>query len=109
MRTKTFKTYILLGVIALNALDAAAQLPDTTIKFGTWQFGAAPLQRDLYPEISGRFSNVGWKDIEIEPDVWDWIIFDSDLTTRLEGGLPVMYKVYVKDFCPDWLFTTGGV
>ena len=109
MRTKTFKTYILLGVIALNALDAAAQLPDTTIKFGTWQFGAAPLKRDLYPEISGRFSNVGWKDIEIEPDVWNWIIFDSDLTTRLEGGLPVMYKVYVKDFCPDWLFTTGGV
>lgn len=109
MRTKNFRTYILLGIFAIAALSATAQLPDTTLKFGTWQFGATPLPHDLYPEISGRFSKLGWNEIEIEPDVWDWTIFDSDLTTRLEGDLQVMYKVYVKDFCPDWLYTTGGV
>ncbi|MEP7319899.1 MAG: hypothetical protein ABI921_14185, partial [Panacibacter sp.] len=109
MNTKTFKAYFVLCIVLVTAVTTKAQLPDTSFKFGVWQFAAEPIKRDLYPEILGRFSNIGWKDIEIQPDVWDWTIFDNDIITRLEGGLPVMFKVYVKELAPDWLYTIGGV
>ena len=106
---KNYLHYVVIGLLYLCPISLSAQSTDSLLKFGVWQFGAAPLSSKLYPEISGRFSNLGWKDLEIAPDVWDWSIFDAEINARVEGGLLVMYKIYVKDESPDWLFTTGGV
>lgn len=101
--------FFVLAVLCLNANSANAQTSDSTVKFGVWQFGAAPLSSSIYPQISGRFSTIGWGEIETAPDVWDWTAFDSSLSTRVADGLPVMFKVYVKEQAPAWLYTTGGV
>ena len=101
--------FFVLAVLCLNANSVNAQTSDTTLKYGVWQFGAAPLSSTTYPEISGRISTIGWREIETSPDVWDWSGFDSSLTTRVADGLPVIFKIYVKDQAPDWLYTTGGV
>ncbi|HRH47805.1 MAG TPA: T9SS type A sorting domain-containing protein [Panacibacter sp.] len=106
---KNYQLILVIGLLYLCPIYSSAQSTDSILKFGVWQFGAEPLTAKFYPEISGRFSNLGWKDLEIAPDVWDWSIFDAEINARAEGGLLVMYKIYVKDECPDWLFTTGGV
>ena len=77
------------------------------VNAGIWQTYTEPLPIAQNPEIRGRLCNFTWKDLETAPGVWNWSVFDADLTNRTKDGLPVIFLVYTKEDAPDWLFTNG--
>lgn len=60
-----------------------------------------------YPVIKGRLVNINWSDFEIAPDVWNWSVFDKDITDHIADSMPIIFMVYTRTSAPDWIFSNG--
>jgi hypothetical protein len=102
---------LFLAIFCLLSVSAGAQVIDTTsYNPGIWQAFSKSLPSSEYPEIKGRLCNFYWRDLEVAKGVWDWSVFDKDLASRTEDGLPLIFMVYVRGpqgDAPDWLYING--
>src|SRR4051812_31046961 len=95
---------ICISTFILCTFSAKAQ---DLINPGIWQAFSNPLSSTQYSEIRGRLCNFYWRDIQTDPNSWNWTAFDNDLAIRTKDGLPVIFMVYVKGTkgdAPDWLY-----
>ncbi len=105
---KNLASVIMLCFLLTPFTEVRAQFSDTTsYNFGIWQAWSPPLSSVLYPEIKGRLCNQKWKDIEPQPNVFNWTAFDSEMASRASDGLPIVFCIYTKEDAPDWLFENG--
>ena len=51
--------------------------------------------------------NINWSDFEIAPDVWNWSVFDKDITDHIADSMPIIFMVYTRTSAPDWIFSNG--
>src|SRR5438477_8060659 len=91
-----------MGMLCLCAfLSVSAQTTDTSnYNYGIWQYVGDPLDRTTYSEVRGRLCNFRWADLEIAPNVWNWVQFDSNLTVRAKDSLPIIFMVYTETDAP---------
>lgn len=108
MKNHLFKIFIGMFCLITTTVSSFAQGVDTShYNFGIWQYGSDALSKVTFPEIRGRIEIYYWKDIEPSSNVWNWTFFDSCLASKTKDQLPVIFKVYTKDYAPDWLYTNG--
>ena len=102
------KNHLATCFLFICVISARAQTTDTThYNYGIWQTFSKPVSKIVTPELQGRLCNFRWADLEIAPNVWNWVQFDEDLRSRAKDSLPVIFMVYTKEDAPDWLFTNG--
>src|SRR5262245_44538351 len=68
---------------------------------GIWADYGIPVSAVNFPEFKGRLVNVNWSDIELQPNVWDWTVFDDDLVKRTTDSMPVIFMVYTRMNAPE--------
>src|SRR5262249_15457307 len=104
------KNTLLLGVLLLAATALSAQSTGSTDNiYGTRQnWGGSPLNKADYPEIYGLLYNFKWRDLEPQPNVWNWTALDAEMMKH-DGTMPFQLMIFTKEEAPDWLFTTGSV
>ena len=84
-----------------------ASSSQTFYSSGIWQDYGAPMSPKNYPVIKGRLVNINWSDFEIAPDVWNWSVFDKDITDHIADSMPIIFMVYTRTSAPDWIFSNG--
>ena len=94
-----------MGIFTLCAVDASSQTVPS-VNFGIWQATQETTKND-YGRLSGRLTDLHWKDIEVLPNVWVWKHFDSIMTVFAKDKIPFNFLVYTKEDAPDWLYTNG--
>src|SRR4051812_42830332 len=105
---KNHLSNLVVGLLCLCFFSVKAQTTDTThYNYGVWQTFSSPISKITTPELQGRLCNFRWADLEIAPNVWNWIQFDSNLTSRAKDSLPIIFMVYTKMDAPDWLYSNG--
>ena len=90
----------------VNSLSFSQTLDSDRI-YGLWQNRATVVNKFDYPELQGRLFNYKWKDLEVNPDVWDWGSFDNYIFDHLNDSLPIILCVFTQENAPDWLFDLG--
>lgn len=91
-------------MLLLVSISSSSQ---TLSNSGIWQDYGAPLNPKTYPSIKGRLVNINWADFETAPDVWNWSIFDKDITDHIADSMPIIFMVYTRTSVPDWIFSNG--
>lgn len=105
---KNLACMLMLCFAVTFSLESTAQATDTTeYNFGIWQGWSKPLSIAQYPEVKGRLCNLKWKDIEPQPNVFEWAAFDSEMTSRASDGLPIVFAIFTKEDAPMWLYQNG--
>lgn len=99
--------YIAVMFLLLSSPATSQSVNDIFSNSGIWSDYGKPLSASTYPEFKGRLVNVSWSDIETSPNVWNWTIFDEDISSHVADSMPVIFMVYTRMDAPQWLFSNG--
>lgn len=104
---KRRRQVILLMLLCFFVISARAQTAQQVFSnSGIWGDYGEVVNSAAY-SLKGRLVNIPWRDIETSPNVWNWKVFDADITQHIDGDRPVIFMVYTGMNAPDWLFTNG--
>ena len=105
--TNQIRQILAIMCLFVSTVANTQAVKDVFSNSGIWEDYGTPVSATTYPEFKGRLVNCSWSDIEVAPNVWDWKIFDEDITDHIADNMPVIFMIYTRMNAPDWIFSNG--
>jgi hypothetical protein len=83
---------------------AAAEKPDYS---GIWGIGDQKVSKEGRPWYKGQIVTVGWDEIELADNHFDWSALDDEINRVAANGLYIMVLVYTGRQSPEWIYAAG--